>query len=50
VVRTLEARNAWDPNVLRVTFVPDDEPVAAEDEAAAAVAPIVVGRVGLYYA
>jgi tyrosinase len=51
VVRTLQAQNAWDPNDLRVTFIPDDEPVATDRPlAAAAVAPIQVGRVSLYYA
>ena len=44
-VHRLQARNDWDPSDLRVTFVPDDELGAA-----AAVAPIVVGRVSLYYA
>jgi len=51
VVRTLKAGNDWDPNDLRVTFVPDDEPGAADQPlAAAAAAPIVVGRVSVYYA
>ncbi len=51
VDRTLEARNDWDPNDLRVTFVPDDEPGAPDRSLAAAVVPpILVGRVSLYYA
>ena len=52
VVRRLEARGAWDPDDLRVSFIPDDdEPAAAGDaSAAASAAPIVVGRVSLYYA
>ena len=55
VVQRLEARNAWAPwapDDLRVTFVPDDAPVAADRAMAAAdrVAPIQVGRVSLYYA
>jgi tyrosinase len=51
VVRTLETQDDWDPNDLRVTFVPDDAPEAADQAlAAAAAAPIVVGRVSVYYA
>jgi tyrosinase len=53
VVRTLEARNDWDPTKLRVTFVPEEtEPDEPEPGFASLIAkqPIRVGRVSLYYA
>jgi tyrosinase len=53
VVRTLEARNAWDPTKLRVTFVPEEtEPDEPEPGFASLTAkqPIRIGRVSLYYA
>jgi tyrosinase len=57
VARTLEARNAWDQDDVRVTFVPrgvgaEPEIAAAEAVAAQEVAvdPIQVGRISLYFA
>ena len=51
VVRTLEARNDWDPATVRVTFVPRRRSVASESSRAAAAAdPIQVGRVSVYFA
>jgi tyrosinase len=51
VVRTLDARHAWDPNDMRVTFVPEyPEPEPERGLGiAAAPEPIQVGRVSLYY-
>lgn len=51
VVRTLQARNAWDPQNMQVTFVPRRKPAIPEGELEApAPAPIQVGRVSVYYA
>jgi tyrosinase len=47
VVRTLESRNDWNPQELRISFVPQREPSARET--AAVGAPVEVGRVSLYY-
>jgi tyrosinase len=49
IVRGLEARNAWNPDDIRVTFVPRRGPAGVERRAAPA-QPIEVGRVSLYYA
>ena len=49
VVRTLQARNAWNPSDVRVTFVPKLAQGAAE-EAALETSPIQIGRVSLYSA
>ena len=52
VVRRLEADNTW-TNEVRVTFVPEGmpiEPRPGAPAAAAAPAPVRVGRVSLYYA
>jgi tyrosinase len=49
VVRRLQARGNWTGEV-RVTFVPEGMPVAAERIAAAVTEPIKIGRVSLYYA
>jgi tyrosinase len=51
VVRTLEARNDWNPATVRVTFVPRRRSVASESSRAAGAAdPIQVGRVSVYFA
>lgn len=50
VVRTLEAKNAWNASEMRVTFVPQMESEGEEHGLVAASAPAVhVGRVSLYY-
>lgn len=46
VVRTLRDAGDWDPNALRVSFVP--EPEIANLESVASVPPIQVGRVSLF--
>ncbi len=46
VVRTLEAQGEWNPDEMRVTFVPKRRGGAG---AAAASTPVQVGRVSLYY-
>ena len=48
VVR-LQTRGEW-TGELRVTFVPEEMPIADDRRAAAAPSPITVGRVSLYYA
>jgi tyrosinase len=51
VVRTLEARNDWDPATVRVTFVPRRRSLPSEaSRSAAAADPIQVGRVSVYVA
>jgi tyrosinase len=51
VVRRLEARNQWDPNDVRVAFVPEGESASTEEGLeSAATEPIRVGRVSIYYA
>ena len=47
VVQTLEARNDWNPDELRVTFVP--ERPSSDRESAPARASVQVGRVSLYF-
>lgn len=47
VVRALEAKGDWDPEEMRVTFVPKRRRSALET--AAVSAPVQVGRVSLYY-
>jgi tyrosinase len=47
VAQTLQNKNAWDPNEMRVTFVPDR--TANELESEVLTAPVKVGRVSLYY-
>lgn len=47
VVRALEAKNDWNPDELRVTFVPE-RPASARESAPAG-SPVQVGRVSLYY-
>ena len=49
IVRTLEERNAWDPNAIHVTFVPRQRPTAGGLESTSARSPVQVGRVSLYY-
>lgn len=48
VVRTLEAKNDWDPNNMRVTFVPRVRS-ASQLESPEESSPVQVGRVSLYY-
>ena len=48
IVQTLQARKDWDPNHLRVTFIPKNRRTAGE-ETGAAPPPIRVGRISLYY-
>jgi tyrosinase len=50
IVRRLESRQAWDPANVQITFVPRRRARVAESAAEAAVAPIQVGRVSLYFA
>lgn len=58
VVRTLQDADAWDPQDIRITFVPALPGEAADEEGTpfaasarrAAASPIQVGRVSLYYA
>lgn len=47
VVRALEAKNAWNPSEMRVTFVPKRR--ASRLETVAVSSPVQVGRVSLYY-
>jgi tyrosinase len=47
VVRVLEARSDWDPDEMRVTFVP--ERPSTGRETAAVGSPVQVGRVSLYH-
>jgi len=47
VVRTLESRNAWDPDTMKVTFVPKQRSTVLESTRP--VAAVQVGRVSLYY-
>ena len=47
VVQILEARNDWNPDELRVTFVP--ERPSSDRESAPVRAPVQVGRVSLYF-
>ena len=47
IVSRLKSRNAWNPNDVRVTFVPDEVPTGGL-EAAVEVSPIQVGRVSVY--
>jgi tyrosinase len=49
IVNLLEARNAWEPERLRVTFVPE-RTAAERAEAQPPTFPIKVGRVSLYFA
>jgi tyrosinase len=50
VVRALEAKNAWNPDEMRVTFVPKGMRAAGPSTAAAAPSsPVQVGRISLYY-
>jgi len=49
VVRALQARNEWDPNDLRVTFVLRRRSVTAEGPESARPAAIDVGRISLYF-
>jgi tyrosinase len=49
VVRALEAKNAWNPDEMRVTFVPKGARKPRLSAAAAASSPVQVGRVSLYY-
>jgi tyrosinase len=50
VVRALEARNAWNPNDLHITFVPKRRPAIATAAVRPASHQISVGRLSLYYA
>lgn len=47
VVQTLKERNDWNPDEMRVTFVPKRRP--SRREAAEIRPPVQVGRVSLYY-
>jgi tyrosinase len=47
IVKTLEARNDWDPDNLRVSFVPERRGSAFEKASAS---PVQVGRVSIYFA
>jgi tyrosinase len=49
IVRTLEARHAWDPTDLRVTFVPEYPEPPSGAGVVAGPEPIQVGRISLYY-
>lgn len=48
IVRTLRDRGDWNPNNVRVTFVPDYE-VAARASESGSPATVQVGRISLYY-
>jgi tyrosinase len=48
IVNTLRQENAWDPQKLRVTFVPHEPDT--KPEAAPTTQPVKVGRISLYYA
>ena len=49
VVEILKARNDWNPDEMRVTFVPKRRPAETARETAAARPPVQVGRVSLYF-
>src|SRR5207302_9484186 len=51
VIRTLAAKGDWNPNDIRVVFVPDDEEAGAGVEKALATGPrhIEIGRISLYH-
>ena len=46
IVSYLESQNAWDPNTMQVTFVPQRPAIARR---AATRGPVQVGRISLYY-
>jgi tyrosinase len=48
IVRTLQAKGDWDPNNVRVTFVPDYE-VAARASESESPPTVQVGRISLYH-
>ena len=48
LAKRLQARDAWDPQSLRITFVPRRATVTTESAMEAPVAPVTVGRVSLY--
>jgi tyrosinase len=51
IIAGLQARNAWDPGQVRVTFVPNrPEDDVAEVAQAGAAPPIHVGRISVYHA
>jgi tyrosinase len=49
VVRQLQATNAWNPDDVRITFVPTEDEGTASARESGAVNPIRVGRVSMYY-
>lgn len=49
VVRALEVQNAWNPDEMRVTFVPKQRPADRESGAVTAGSPVQVGRISVYY-
>lgn len=50
VAQTLQEKGDWDPNEMRVTFVPKRRATGGEGfEAAVAPTPVRIGRVSLYY-
>lgn len=49
VVGVLESRNDWNPDEMRVTFVPEEPLSELEGVTVIAPAPVQVGRVSLYY-
>lgn len=49
VVQALEAKNAWNPNEMRITFVPKRRPADREAAAVAVGSPVQVGRISVYY-
>ena len=50
VVRRLRSDNAWNPNDVRVSFVPPPAAVILGGAPEAAPAPITVGRISIYFA